>query len=103
MTNVYHKTYPNPIITYIFLAFYYFYFLFLFDFVSFWGKGKFKEGVLKERENSACSFFYLCKGPMYSGHALLCVLWYSVHTKGLGPSSSAIGKKTFCSKEAPFS
>lgn len=42
VTNVYHKTYPNPIITYIFLAFYYFYFLFLFDFVLFWGKGKFE-------------------------------------------------------------
>jgi len=48
-------------------------------------------------------FFLPLQRSHVQQHALLCVLWYSVHTKGLGPSSSAIGKKTFCSKEAPFS
>lgn len=81
--------------------------LFLF-FISFWlclvlGQWKIWGGCIEGEGKLSMLFFYLCKGPMYSGHALLCVLWYSVHKKGLGPSSSAIGKKTFCSKEAPFS
>lgn len=79
MADVYHNTYPNPIITYIFLAFYYFYFLFLFDFVSFWGKGKFEEGVLKERENSACSFFTSAKVPCTAACIAMCAVVQRAH------------------------